>query len=587
MLSHLFSNRKELLAYAVLFMLFAVFCNFFAYSFAMEEEGKIVFSFDASFYWVTFERLGSKFLTNPLNALNEIMMTSRNSDYNYSVLLFLLPWSVFFGHDRISLIMGIVNMLIILVGVSLVMLNGHILRKAGIQSARILHAFIALITLSFFPQFWIPVLNGVPLVFGLFFMSVILIMYFFVTPDEMTWKKILWMSFSFLILFILRRWFMYWIAGFFVAMFVDCGMRYWLEKEKRAQTKKFALRCLYMGLVLAALCWILLTPLMIRAITTNYDDIYAAFTVKGLTMMQGVKNIILQVGYVHSWICAGGLLAMLINASTRRFAIFLLIQWTVAYTMFFPQIYNPTHYYFLMLTMLLGCTFFISTIVHHARFRILQVLLVAVYLAFSIANFQWTFYPTFGNHPTYIKVLGASKGFGRHFYPRFRTDMEQFLEMVGALEKVTGPKDKIYFLVSSPTLNYSMVINSYLTFDREKNIGKQIMNTLDVDKRDGFPVRLFEASIVVGDPTAPLVPDEQQIAILPAQMLLNGTGIARSFEKVPGEFSLGKDTKVTIYRRVRNYYRSDVEELSNALMELYPDRPFVYEIPENLPNVSN
>lgn len=287
MLSSLFSNRKKLLAYVALFALFALFCNLFVYSFAMEEEGKIIFSFDASFYWITFERLGSKLLTNPLAPLNEIMMTSRNSDYNYSVLLFLLPWSLLFGHDRISLVMGIVNVLVIPVGMMFVALNAYVLRNAGIQKGWFLHAFIALATLCFFPQFWIPVLNGVPLVFGLFLMSAILILYFFVTPQEMTWKKILGMSFLFLILFILRRWFMYWIAGFFVAMFVDCAITYWLHPDRRPETRKFALRCLYMGLVLAGLCFALLTPLMIRALTTNYDDIYAAFTIKNLTLLRG------------------------------------------------------------------------------------------------------------------------------------------------------------------------------------------------------------------------------------------------------------------------------------------------------------
>src|SRR5690606_14119001 len=106
-----------------------------------------------------------------------------------------------------------------------------------------------------------------------------------------------------------------------------------------------------------------------------------------------------------------------------------------------------------------------------------------------------------------------------------------------------------------------------------------LLRPMHIDRRDGFPRRLFDAEVVcTTDPTAVhLDADHQQIVLQPAISLLSGTDVGRAFERLPGVFRLDEGFDARIFRRLRDPTAEELEALSARLRSRYPDRPDIYD----------
>jgi len=119
----------------------------------------------------------------------------------------------------------------------------------------------------------------------------------------------------------------------------------------------------------------------------------------------------------------------------------------------------------------------------------------------------------------------------------------------------------------------------------------------EIDKRDGFPVELLHARyVIVASPIHTVFdPAEQQIVMVPEEEFLEGSGIAGAFDKLPYQFNLDAGVEYTmdggvkvndhggatvyIFRKVRNITMQEVEQLSESLRLVHPDRPYIYNPP--------
>jgi hypothetical protein len=170
---------------------------------------------------------------------------------------------------------------------------------------------------------------------------------------------------------------------------------------------------------------------------------------------------------------------------------------------------------------------------------------------------------------------------GNRHSPLVRNDIEEIDRMLDVLSKtLTNPDDRVYVLASSWVLNSSIVRNAPLSLNRYAEISPKVLQTHDWDKRDGFPERLLTANyVIVADPIQYHVqPSDQRVIGIPAEMILTGKNIGRSFVKLPYRFELDRGVKCYIYRKLGEFDSSDLAALAGMLKNYYPDRPSIYKI---------
>jgi hypothetical protein len=168
--------------------------------------------------------------------------------------------------------------------------------------------------------------------------------------------------------------------------------------------------------------------------------------------------------------------------------------------------------------------------------------------------------------------------------PVVRDDIPEIDRLLGVLADVAAdPADRVYVLASSATLNCHILHYAYLKLNRHEAIGRKILWTNDVDKRDGFPRQFLTAQyLVVADPIQHhLKAHEQRIVIVLAESILLQRNVGRAFERLPHEFTLrdgAERVRVYIYKKTGELQRSDLDALSEALRKFHPDRESVYKI---------
>jgi hypothetical protein len=167
--------------------------------------------------------------------------------------------------------------------------------------------------------------------------------------------------------------------------------------------------------------------------------------------------------------------------------------------------------------------------------------------------------------------------------PLVRSDIDEVDRMLGVLGNVlTEPGDRMYVLSGSAVLNSSMLRSAHLSLNRHREISKRLLRTSVVDRRDGFPGELLQATyILVADPVQhQLRPDDQRVLLIPAELVLAARGIGTSLVRLPYAFRLERSVTAYLYKKVRPFPDSDVQALSEMLRHYYPTRPEIYRVSE-------
>jgi hypothetical protein len=107
---------------------------------------------------------------------------------------------------------------------------------------------------------------------------------------------------------------------------------------------------------------------------------------------------------------------------------------------------------------------------------------------------------------------------------------------------------------------------------------------LDWDIDVGFPaaVLLADAAVVAVPTQTHLRESEQQGVVLSAASLANGTEIGAAFERLPGEYRLGGEVTVRIYRRARPTRPAELDAFCERLRQAHPDRPAFFTPPPDV-----
>ena len=589
------SFKFRLMAAALVTPIFLLL-TYFVVRYVRQEN--FIYYWDYAQYHDYYIELGSRFLANPFRALDVVLWSVRNQDYNLLPTVFLLPFRLAFGSGRLAYIL---SMTVTLVFPSIVIFCPLVSRLRGQSDATTAFediglAAISALVLGMLPQLWVPLLLGYIDVGGLIIIFAVLLLYFRADLAQQSLWSIASVALLLSLLILYRRWYAYGVVGFFGALAVSEGVGFVQDKQSRFKATLVARNALLLGLGSVLSVFVIATPIARRMLTTDYQDVYSAYR-SSHVLAENLKVLTDHFGLLTLILAGLGIVFSLVDRQRRAVGYFLCIQFVIAFALFSRTqnfvVYAGTdefggqHLYWALATIAIFLALFVQDAFLWARTPYRKAAVLVAFLILCTANFSATFFP--GANAFLSPVAFALPRVRQ--YPMVRTDLNQIRELLDTLTNITANSEStVYILASSSRLNSSIVHEACMHLEpAHAALAHKITATSDVDKRDGFPIALLMARyVVLAIPYAyHLAPQDQRVIGVLADQLVKSEGIGKSYDKLNFDFRLEDGSNVFIYKKARPLDPADVKELSDKFLEFYPNHKDLFEIsPEVIRQVS-
>lgn len=428
----------------------------------------------------------------------------------------------------------------------------------------------SLIILIILPILWKPVLQGFLDVGALIFIFVIWKKHFKDGFVNLKFKEILikslWLSF----LVVFRRYFVYWVISYFLMSVLEE-----IYRNKRNIKKTFIgiSKIGLTGVITFIVYFLVAYPLSLEMITNNYSVAYSAYK-DSTNFLIFLKNSFSQFGWLFIMTMFWGAVRYL-RGKQREIVWFSIGQTILTLYLFFGvQDLSEQHYY-LIIPMILIVELLLFLNCRNEWYKLF--LLVVCFLNFMVGF-------------NFIKInresITTSWLTEVRLIPAKRRDMTVFGEVFKTLKHIEdNDKGKIYILASSNVINED-ILRGYCYLpegDSYWNICRQILDTAEIDLRDGFPSNIVEAKyVMVAEPIQyHLRSEDQEVVGIPAKMILNNNGIGKLFYKLPYEFNLEGNVKLMIYKYNGQSEFDEMEKISKTLMEKYSGNKNIFMFDHN------
>jgi hypothetical protein len=172
----------------------------------------------------------------------------------------------------------------------------------------------------------------------------------------------------------------------------------------------------------------------------------------------------------------------------------------------------------------------------------------------------------------YFRGLLIQKLFGAPPTSLSRGDLGEMQRLFDTVDRIVGTQQdaKVYVLASNLILSDGVVYAAQSSSPGLRfNAGRNVLASQQVDSRDGPPVNLLQASIVITSDEVQLGmdPSQQRCVTVPWTHFRDRRGIANAFEPLSDAFYLDKGVIARIFWRVRPTIQSDIDELSRDLIK--------------------
>jgi hypothetical protein len=437
---------------------------------------------------------------------------------------------------------------------------------------------LATTSILFLHMLWAAVLRGYPDVGGIVLIGSILLLHFGKPLAEQGLGSLVATGVLLCLLVLFRRWYAYWVVAFFPALAVAHTLDPYQRRSIAWRQYLTASRNLIIiGLTCAVTLFALATPFALRAIQTDYSDIYSAYRFSG-SLLDAAGFLPRVFGWVEIVVSLGGLVWLAVRKETRVAGSFLLVQFSVVFLVFVrTQDFGVQHYYLLIPSIAVGAAAVIVGLWQRIPSDLWRAASVGLVLTALLLSSATAFVP---------RAAGIADPFGSlfpqwRFHPLVRNDidvLENLLARVNELE-LKQPGD-LYVLASSEVLNSNALQNVCKLHPDPQFFCNSILSTNDVDKRDGFPHQFLQARyLIVACPTQyHLRPQDQRVIGVLAREVMEGHGIGASFQRLPGEFKLEKGVTAWIYAKVRPFEKPDLAALEAEFIGYYPDKQHLFSL---------
>ena len=547
----------------VIFFIF--FANLFCYAFLSREH--YIYFWDWNFYHSRFVEFTLLLKQRPILAVRTLIHSIRHTEYSFIAPSLLSPLGLLFGTSRLVYILGILN-LFALPAIALFCLS---VKKAVNASAWHFYVVFAAIMLLA-PTFWIPILTGYYDVIGILIIGLILFLYFKKNLLEQTPIDLARIALLLILLVLTRRWYGYWVVGFFAALGIS--ELFFQEKIILKTFIKNLGKLFILGLCSLLIFVLTAKPIFLQLIQTNYYDIYSGYRLNS-PFLQSLWQAASNYGIVVLALVLVGFYFSIKNSNAKRLGWFFFFHTIIACGLFARVQFFDRHHHYLFLPAII---FYLSCFIFYGHSLIKRQFIKRGFLLACLLFLAFNFILAFSYKTQ--RLIAPVKIFfsGARHLPLTRNDFREINSLLSFLNSL--PKGKIYILASSLNLNGELIANScQLKENQNFSVCSQIFTTYDIDKRDGFPWQFLDAEYVLT--TEPLQfhinPDGQRLIGLISNQITEQKGIGKSFLRLKENFILDNGIKVKIYKKISPIDRTELNNLLKIFIELYPDQKKLFE----------
>lgn len=553
----------------------AILANIFAFYFVTHE--RFIYYWDYSGYWTQSVEISASLLQRPLAALHSVMHSVRFSDYNPLPVLPLAPFEWLFGTSRLAYILAITNIFVLPCALVMILLVRRIFLKARLEGSA--WAFIAPgVSVLLLQVLWAPVLRGYPDVAGCVIIGGIFLLHFSGPFAEQGFKNLVATGLLLCVLVLLRRWYAYWVVTFFPALALAhaidlCGPHGFPWRRYMRIVRNAAV----IGVTFLFSLFVLAAPFALRAIQTDYSDIYSAYR-HSKSLFDAASHLSHYFGWAEIVCCLAGLAWLTVRKDTRVVGSLLATQSIMIFALFArTQDFGIHHCYLFFPVVALGIEVIATGCWMLIRNGLIRAGAVGILFSVLIASSAVTFCPNAAGVSNLLDGLTPKV----RCYPLVRNDMDALAHLLDRLDQLESTVEgDIYVLASSEVLN-SSILHVACQFDPKRwSLYKHILNSNDVDKRDGFPHQLLHARyLVVAKPIQyHLAAEDQRVIGVLASDVLDGRGIGASFERLPDELELDNNVTVYLFKKVRPLSNTDLDALSDEFGRYYPNHRDIFRV---------
>ncbi len=498
---------------------------------------RFIYYWDFSGYWIATIRLGD-LLHEPLEALVALVESVRHQKYNLLAAVPLAPVSRLLDHGRLGWVLTV----LIVYGLPALLALGLLtVRLADARDDR-RAAALAVGAVVLVPALWAPLIRGSVGIGGVGLGVAVWLLCVFPVRDASSRRLLLWGALlATLILF--RRWYGFWVASWVVAL----GFEALVEGRTRAERLQGVRVVASVAAVTGILLLVAATPIAVKMLTTDPAAGRAAFRASHV-YLDGLGKVVDRFGVLPILFAAGGLVVAWRNPETRRLARLVTVQTVTTLVVFLRvQPFDRHHYYLIAPQVAVFVGVFLIDLMRRAQASVGPGVALVACLATLVVGFTAAFVPPVGGRFEDPWSLVAKP----RYRPQVRDDLGEIERLSRALDaRIGGSQGKVYVLSSYWLLNEDVLKNAHLT-TAAPDLSDHVLLSAHIDRKESFPRRLLKADYVVvtDPPRVHLRAEEQEVITVPARRLLAGTGIGRSFRRLPESFELQDGTVVAIFER--------------------------------------
>jgi hypothetical protein len=332
---------------------------------------------------------------------------------------------------------------------------------------------------------------------------------------------------------------------------------------------------LIIGASAAATVALLAAPLVVQRLAPGYAQEFVAYA-RSTGVAGGMMELAREFGLLPITLTIAAAAFLAWDRATRRMAMLVPSHMAVTYVLMVRlQGHGPHHWYLY----LAGALFLVGLALvrtlsrlHSSRTRVVAVVaVVGIALVVTGSVYAESFRPV-------AELMGPLVPQHR-VRPLRRSDVAEVHRLLGFLdEQVARREGYIYVLGSTGTLSDQSLAFANRSLGAAYRSPASILQSAHVDRRDGFPRMLLEATYVVVPQPAQtgIVAGEQQVVVIPTESFVRGHNIARAFGRLPAEFLLEGGVRVWVFERQRDISDGELAEMSGLLRSAYPDRPDIW-----------
>lgn len=559
-----------------------VVLNAFAAWFVSREVW--IYEWDRAGYWLAALALHDTLVASPGAALRQVLWSL---SYGSQTLLHALPVALamqWLGDtSRATYVLLLVN------GYAFAFLIAfHLAYRATVPvlpaGAIWVNGVAPVLALCLFPALLIPVLMGMPDIGGAALVTLVIAAYWRSTQGPAgVW---MWVAcgVALAIAVLFRRWYAYWAVAFIAAMLID-GVLVTLASRRvdwRSLVRAFlpsAVSATVFAATLALLAW----PRLVAMVTTDHSDRHLAYQLPG-GWSDVLSVSIAEIGMLPFAVAMLSAVLLMVAGPSRRFLIVLVAHSVLMFVLFADvQRLSPHHWYLFLPTFALltsmGLAYVLNALTNGAARGVVAACSLLLVAGIDVHTLGMA--PDEGI-PDRITLLPSLR-----YVPPVRGDLAEIERLSHRLESLQDDSAKrlgVYVAASSYRISGDVLANAWLSRRIGLRDTSMIMLESQVDRRDGFPVNVLGAQIVVvAEPVQlHLRPDQQQVVVQVVDALVRGENIGRAYRRLPDTYRLDGGVQVSLFERMRAPRADEIAALSEGLRQAHPDSPFVFQPPSNL-----